>query len=242
MVSVRGALRELEGMADPSRLSGMARYGIATDRALGVTVTQLRAYARVLGRDHAMALGLWDTGIHEARMLATMVDEPAAVTEEQAEAWVRDVGSWDLCDGLCGNLLDRTGFAADKAVGWSARHEEFVKRAGFALMAWMAVHRKDMSDERFLAFLPLIHDGSTDERNYVKKAVSWALRQIGKRSLALNGPAIETARGIGSVDSRAARWIASDALRELSSEPVQARLRAGGRAKRSRSAEAQASD
>lgn len=235
MSRVREVLDELSRMADPSRLSGMARYGIATERAFGITVTQLRGYARTLGRDEELAAELWDSGVHEARLLATMVAEPALVTEMQVDAWIRDVDSWDLCDGLCGNLVDRTPFALDKVVEWTARDEEFVKRAGFALIAWMAVHRKDLNDECFEAFLPTIREGSTDERNYVKKAVNWALRQIGKRSEGLNRRSIETARDIQRMDSRAARWIATDALRELTSEPVQERLRTTGRDGRGRS-------
>jgi 3-methyladenine DNA glycosylase AlkD len=211
-------------MADPARLEGMARYGIATDRALGITVTELRALARKLGRDHDLALALWASGIHEARILATLVGDPARVTESQMESWVRDVDSWDLCDGLCGNLLDGTPLAMDKAVEWSAREEEFTKRAGFALMAWITVHRKDVSDAQLERFLPLIHRQATDDRNYVKKGVNWALRTIGKRSVRLNTKAIATARRIQRLDSRAARWIAADALRELQSEPVRERL------------------
>jgi 3-methyladenine DNA glycosylase AlkD len=226
-------LAELRRLADPSRLPGMARYGIATEHALGVTMTELRGYARPLGRDHELAGALWGTGIHEARLLATLVDEPAEVTEAQMDRWVRDVDSWDLCDGLCGNLFDRTPFALDKSVEWSAREEEFVRRAAFALIAWMTVHRKDMDDERFEALLPLVIEASTDDRNYVKKAVNWALRQIGKRSRRLNHVAIEAAREIQGIDSRAARWIASDALRELTSEAVQQRL---DRARRGRDA------
>lgn len=235
MSRVREVLDELSRMADPSRLSGMARYGIATERAFGITVTQLRGYARTLGRDQELAAELWDSGVHEARLLATMVAEPALVTEVQVDAWIRDVDSWDLCDGLCGNLVDRTPFALDKVVEWTARDEEFVKRAGFALIAWMAVHRKDLNDGCFEAFLPTIREGSTDERNYVKKAVNWALRQIGKRSEGLNRRSIETARDIQRMDSRAARWIAADALRELTSEPVQERLRTTRRDGRGRS-------
>jgi 3-methyladenine DNA glycosylase AlkD len=217
-------LEQLNGIADPSRLSGMARYGIATDKALGITVTELRRLARTIGRDHDLAAELWETEIHEARMLATLVDEPARVTDAQIEAWVRDLASWDLCDGLCGNLLDRTPFAFDKAIEWSQRDEEFVKRAGFALMACTAVHRKDVGDDRFEAFLPIIRAEATDGRNYVKKAVSWGLRQIGKRSPGLNRAAIETATQIRAIDSRAARWIGSDALRELTSDAVRERL------------------
>jgi 3-methyladenine DNA glycosylase AlkD len=211
-------------MADPGQRAGMARFGIDTEHALGIRVTQLRAYARTLGRDHALAGALWRSGIHEARLLATLVEDPADVTERQADAWVRDLDSWDLCDGLCGNLLDRTPFAFAKAAEWSRREPEFEKRAGFALMAWAAVHRKDVGDERFEAFLPLIVAQSTDDRPYVRKAVNWSLRQIGKRSPRLNRSAIEAARQIQALDARSARWIASDALRELEGTAVQERL------------------
>lgn len=217
-------LEELRRTADPARLAGMARYGIATDAALGVTVTELRALARRVGRDHALAAALWDTGVHEARILATMVDDPARVTKAQAEAWIADVASWDLCDGLCGNLLDRTPFVFVMAVAWSARDEEFVKRAGFVLMASSAVHRKDEPDERFEALLPAIRAGASDDRNLVKKAVSWALRQIGKRSPALHARAVETAERIRANGSRPARWIAADVLRELEGDAVLERL------------------
>lgn len=203
----------------------MGRFGIDTRNALGVTVTELRGLARRIGRDHDLAAALWQSEIHEARLLATMVDEPSSVTEAQMERWVSDLTSWDLCDQLCGNLFDRTPYAFDKALGWSRRDEEFVKRAGFALMATSAVHRKDVSDARFEVFLPAISAQATDDRNYVMKAVSWALRQIGKRSPSLNRKAIATAREIERIDARAARWIARDVLRELESPAVRDRLR-----------------
>jgi len=215
---------QLRATADRSRLEGMGRFGIDTRNALGVTVTELRGLARRIGRDHHLAEALWGSEVHEARLLATMVDDPSSVTEAQMERWVSDLTSWDLCDQLCGNLFDRTPFAFDKALAWSRRDEEFVKRAGFALMATSAVHRKDVSDARFEVFLPAISAQATDDRNYVKKAVSWALRQIGKRSPGLNRKAIATAREIERIDARAARWIAKDALRELESAAVQERL------------------
>ncbi len=218
-------LKQLQASADGSRLEGMGRFGIDTRNALGVTVTELRGLARRIGRDHDLAAALWQSEIHEARLLATMVDEPSSVTEAQMERWVSDLTSWDLCDQLCGNLFDQTPYAFEKALGWSRRDEEFVKRAGFALMATSAVHRKDVSDARFEVFLPAIRAQATDERNYVKKAVSWALRQIGKRSPSLNRKAIATAREIERIDARAARWIARDVLRELESPAVQDRLR-----------------
>lgn len=221
----REVLRSLERMGDPARREGMARYGIDTSRALGISVTELRRLARGLGHDHELAAGLWASGVHEARILASLVDEPARVSEAQMDAWVADLDSWDVCDAVCGNLFDRTTFALDKAVEWSAREPEFEKRAGFALMAWAAVHRKDLSDAAFASLLPVIREGSTDDRNFVKKAVSWALRQIGKRSAGLNTKAIRTAERLERMDAPASRWIARDALTELRSDAVQARLR-----------------
>lgn len=203
----------------------MARYGIDTSRAVGVSVTELRRIARGLGRDHELAAALWGSGVHEARILASLVDDPAKVSQAQMDAWVADLDSWDVCDGVCGNLFDRTQFALAKAVEWSAREPEFEKRAGFALMASTAVHRKDLPDSAFGSLMPVIREGATDDRNYVMKAVSWALRQIGKRSLGLNTRAIRTAERIERLDTRSARWIAHDALRELASDAVRARLR-----------------
>jgi 3-methyladenine DNA glycosylase AlkD len=215
----RAVIRKLNELGDRSRLVGMERYGINTRNALGVTVTELRTLARQVGRDHELAIALWDSEIHEARILASIVDDPAQVTEAQMEAWVRDLDSWDVCDQVCGNLFDRTRFAFRKAAQWSAREDEFVKRAGFALMACATVHRKDAPDAQF----------ETDDRNFVRKAVSWALRQIGKRSPDLNVRAIETAKQIQGIDSRAARWIAGDALRELESPAVQGRFAGAAR-------------
>jgi 3-methyladenine DNA glycosylase AlkD len=217
-------LDSLRRLADPKRLEGMARFGIDTRTALGVTVTELRTLARRLERDHALAAELWKSGIHEARILASIVDEPDAVTERQMESWVREFDSWDLCDQVCMNLFDRTRFAFDKALEWSARDPEFEKRAGFALMATAAVHRRDVPDRAFHAFLPRIQDEATDDRNYVKKAVSWALRQIGKRSAGLHARAIVTAHRIEAIDARSARWIARDVLRELEGSAVRERF------------------
>jgi 3-methyladenine DNA glycosylase AlkD len=227
---VRAVLKQLNELGDRSRLAGMVRYGIATDKALGVSVPDLRAVARTLGRDHDLAVALWDSQIHEARILASMIDDPDLVTEAQMEAWVSDVDSWDVCDQVCGNLFDRTRSAFRVAVEWTAREDEFVKRAGFVLMACGAVHRRDVDDRTFETFLPIIRAEANDERNYVKKAANWALRQIGKRSPELNRRAIETAEQIRELDSRSARWIAADALRELESDEVRVRLRAPARA------------
>jgi 3-methyladenine DNA glycosylase AlkD len=202
-------------MGDRANVAGMARFGIRPrTRVLGISVVTLRKLARDLGRDHALAGALWRSGIHEARLLATMVDDPEKVTEAQADRWARSLDSWDICDQLCGNLLDRTPFAAAKALEWSRREPEFEKRAAFALMASLAL--KDGAPERTLErFLPVIRREAADDRNFVKKAVNWALRQIGKRSDRMREKAIATAEAIGTIDSRAARWIASDALREL---------------------------
>jgi 3-methyladenine DNA glycosylase AlkD len=222
---VAEVLKQLDAIADPNRLAGMASYGISTTNALGVSIPELRRVARRLGNDHDRALALWTTGVHEARILASMTDEVARVTPSQMDAWAGEFDSWDLCDQVCGNLFDRTPHAFRRARVWSARRSEFVRRAGVATMACAAVHRKDVEDEPFEAFLPLIVGASTDERNYVKKAVNWALRQIGKRDSTLNRKAIATAREIYALDSSAARWIAADALRELTSPTVQIRLR-----------------
>jgi len=211
-------------MGDPTRVEGMARYGIRTDHAVGVTVTELRRLARGLRPDHELAAALWTSGVHEARILASLVDDPDLVTGAQMDAWVSALDSWDVCDAVCGNLFDRTPLALDKAVEWVGREPEFERRAGLALMAWASVHRKDLPDRAFASLLPTIREASTDDRTYVKKAVSWALRQIGKRSPGLNAKAIRTAEQIGRIDARASRWVARDALRELRSDAVQERL------------------
>jgi len=220
-------LAELRGRANEASRQAMARYGIDTGSAYGGTsVPQLRAMARRAGRDHGLAAALWDTGVLEARLLATMVDEPAKVTEAQMEAWASDLRSWDLCDQTCTNLFRRTPYAWPKAIEWSTRQEEFVKRAGFVLMAVLAVHDKKAGNVEFTTFLDAIERESADPRNYVRKAVNWALRQIGKRNLELNRAAVERGLRISKRDSKAARWIAADALRELRSDPVLSRLSA----------------
>jgi 3-methyladenine DNA glycosylase AlkD len=204
----------------------MARFGIDTRTALGGTsVPQLRSMARRVGKDHELAAALWATNVLEARLLATMVDGPMQVTEEQMEAWAMEFRSWDLCDQCCTNLFWRTPYAWPKAIEWSLRQEEFVKRAAFVLMAVLAVHDKKAADARFVDLLAIIERECEDPRNFVRKAVNWALRQIGKRNLELNREAVECAIKISKRDSKAARWIAADALRELRSDAVQARLR-----------------
>jgi 3-methyladenine DNA glycosylase AlkD len=225
-MTVDEVLARLRTAGDPAAVEGMARFGINPEKTLGVSVPKLRALAKEVGRDHALARALWKSGVHEARILAPMIEEPARVTEAQIERWVRDLDSWDVCDGFCLNLLDRLPIAWEKAVAWSARPEEFVKRAGFVLMARLAVRQKTAPDERFLAFLPIVEREADDRRNFVKKGVNWALRQIGKRNLALNRAAIACGERLARRDSAAARWIARDALRELRDEKVQARLAA----------------
>ena len=218
-------IKKLETLSDPRIAKGMAWAGIKANRVYGISIPNLRKIAKETGKSHALAQELWASGIHEARLIACMIDDHKTVTEEQLENWVKDFDSWDLCDGCCGNLFDKTTFALQKAVEWSSRQEEYVKRAGFVMMATLAVHDKKAKDDLFLKFLPIIERGSTDGRNFVKKAVNWALRQIGKRNTRLNEAAIETAKAIHNVDSKTARWIASDALKELKSEAAQTRLR-----------------
>ncbi|MCW5732907.1 MAG: DNA alkylation repair protein [Enhydrobacter sp.] len=219
-------LAELKQHGSEVNRAGMARFGIATERAFGVKHPLLKQIARRHRKDHALALELWDSGYHEARLLATLVADPAQVSQAQLEAWLADINSWDLCDGFTGNLADKTPFAYDKAIEWARRAAEFERRAGFALMAWLAVHDKQALDEKFAPFFDLIQQQATDERNYVKKAVNWALRQLGKRNRVLNAQAIAVAQRIAQQDSKSARWIAADALRELQSEAVAVRLAA----------------
>lgn len=184
----------------------------------------MRRMAKSIGKDHQLALELWASTIHEARTLASMVDDPKQVTEAQMEEWVLAFDSWDICDQCCSNLFDKTDFACQKVVEWTERPEEYVKRAGFVIMAALSVHNKAASDDLFLSFLPIIKREAVDDRNYVKKAVNWALRQIGKRNWALNEAAIATAKELQEMQSKSARWIASDALRELTGPTTQRRL------------------
>jgi len=215
---------QLKSQADPAAVEGMVRYGINPENTLGISIPTLRAMAREIGKDHQLAEELWASGIHEARILASIIDDPHQVTEEQMERWVADFDSWDVCDQVCSNLFDRTTFAYQKAIEWSSGEAEFIKRAGFAMMAALAVHDKRAGDERFEPFFPIIVRQATDERNYVKKAVNWALRNIGKRNRHLNTRAIEIARKIEQIDSKVARWIANDALKELTDDRIQSRF------------------
>ena len=224
MMTAEELLNRLRTLANPDQAAGMAQFAAGGAHTLGISIPTLRKLAKEIGQDHALAGELWASGLHEARILATMIDPPQQVSEAQMEAWVQDFDSWDGCDQCCLNLFRRTALAHQKAVEWSGREAEFVKRAGFVLMATLAVHDKQAGDEVFIAWLPLIRRAATDERNFVKKAVNWALRQIGKRNLTLNRIAIQTALDLQQLDSKSARWVAADALRELTSDKVQQRL------------------
>jgi 3-methyladenine DNA glycosylase AlkD len=224
-MDVREILQELKSRSNPRNVAGMARFGINPSNTYGISIPVLRSIAKQVGTDHLLSEQLWASCIHEGRILAAMIDDPSKVTDRQMEEWVNDFDSWDVCDQVCSNLFDKTTLAYRKAVEWSGRREEFVKRAGFALMAALAVHDENAPDSKFRKFLPIIKRASGDDRNFVRKAVNWALRQIGKRNDRLNQEAVKTARQISRSDSKSARWIANDALRELTSPAVKKRLR-----------------
>ncbi|MEW6321133.1 MAG: DNA alkylation repair protein [Acidobacteriota bacterium] len=204
---------------------GMARYGITSARAFGVSAATMRPLVRRLGRRHGLALALWRAGWHETRVLAALVDEPSMVTPAQMEAWARASDNWAVCDTVCLHLFDRTPHAPAKIRAWSRRRAEFVKRAAFALIAGVAVHDRTRPDGDFQEWLRIIEREAGDGRNYVRTAVSWALRQVGKRSVPLNGAALAVAGRLAGSEAPAARWVGTDARRELLSPAVQARLR-----------------
>jgi len=211
---------KLKSNSNPKNVEGMARFGINPKNTFGVSIPIIRKMGKEIGKNHELAQQLWKSGIHEARILAGLIDDSKLVDEEQMEKWVKDFDSWDVCDQVCMNLFDKTPFAYKKAMEWSSRKEEFVKRAAFALVASLSVHDKKAKDEDFIKFLPIIKRESTDERNFVKKAVNWALRQIGKRNKNLQKEAIKTAKEIQKIESKSAKWIASDAIRELKSRKI----------------------
>ena len=217
-------LKKLKALSNLKAVEGMARFGINPENTYGVSVPNLRKMAKEIGKNHSLAQQLWASGIHEVRILASMIDDPNQVKKRQMDAWIKDFDSWDVCDQCCMNLFDKTPMAWEKAVEWTKREKEFEKRAGFTLMACLAWHDKESPDKKFLVFLLAIKRKADDDRNYVKKAVNWALRNIGKRNLSLNKKAIETAKEIQKMNSRSTKWIASDAIRELTSEAVQKRL------------------
>ncbi|MBU4445604.1 MAG: DNA alkylation repair protein [Candidatus Marinimicrobia bacterium] len=215
---------KLKSLANPDTLGFMANYGITPDRAYGVKIPELRRIAKSYRNDHELATALWNHNTRETRILATMIDDPKLLTEMQMEAWALEFDYWEICDQCCMNLFEKHSLAWQVAIEWSTNPDEGKKRAAFVLMARLAVSDKNAVDEKFEPFFPLIVRESIDERNLVKKAVNWALRQIGKRNLSLNQKAITVAREIHDLDSKSARWIANDALRELKSEAVQNRL------------------
>jgi len=218
-------LREMKRHANKANVAGMAQFGINPKGTLGLSMPFLRALAKRTGTDHVLAQRLWRSGIHEAQILAALIDDPRRVTPAQMERWIKDFDSWDVCDQVCGNLFDRTPYARRKAAAWARKKPEYQRRAGFALMAALAWHDKEAKDQVFLGYLPVIARYAVDDRNFVKKAVNWALRNIGKRNRALNKAAIVCARRIAKQDSRAARWIAKDALRELTDPKTVARIK-----------------
>jgi len=218
-------LAELRKLGTKKNVEGMARFGIVAKNVYGVSKPKMDILARQIGKDHELALALWDSSVHDAKILAGMIDEPAKVTAAQMNRWVRDFDNWDTCDGTCCHLFVFADAAWSRAVEWTRRSHEFQKRAGFALIAYLAYRDKQATDAQFKKVLPILLREAHDDRNFVRKAVNWALRNIGKRNLALNRAAIETAEKMTKLDSRSSRWIAADALRELKSDAVQARLR-----------------
>jgi 3-methyladenine DNA glycosylase AlkD len=222
-------IEELRQLSDPANIAVLDRYAIKTPKAFGIRAPELKAFARevkkIVADRHTTAQELWETGIYDARAVAFLIDDPKQVTTKQMEAWAADFDNWATVDGTCSYLFCRTPYAYDKALKWAERDPEFVKRAGFSLMAYLAVHDKKAEDEKLAAFLPVIEKHSDDDRNFVRKAVNWALRQIGKRNLELNRLAVETGERIKLQNTKPARWIAADALRELTGDVVIERLK-----------------
>ncbi len=224
MTELDDVIRLIMCKAEPENIPGMKRFGMSEEGRLGIPVPELRAIAKNLGKDHQLALELWKTRIAEARILASMVAEPDRLTEEEMGEWVEDFDSWDVCDQVCMNLFEKSPLAWKKIPEWSQREEEFIRRAALALTACLAWHDKRADDTLFVQLMPVIRNCATDDRNFVKKAASWALRNIGKRNQNLNQAAIQCAVEIQAIDSKPARWIAADVLRELKSEAVQKKL------------------
>lgn len=217
----------LEENKNLQNVEGMAKFGIASENTYGISMPALRKLAKQIGRNHELAIELWETGIHEAKILCALIGEADKVTEKQADKWVSEIDSWDVCDQLCSNLLDKTDFIYDKIFEWAENDKEFIRRTAFSMIACLSVHNKKAVDDYFKPFFKLILKHSTDERNFVKKAVNWALRQIGKRDLELNAAALETAQLIrqNHPASKSARWIAADTIRELQNEKILKRIK-----------------
>jgi 3-methyladenine DNA glycosylase AlkD len=225
MSNVEEVLEKLKARAKHENVEGMAKFGMSVVERLGVSVPDMRKLAKEIGKDHPLALELWKTGIPEARIVAGMIGDPEKLTEKQMESWVKGFDSWDVCDQVCMNLFEKSPLVMKKIHDWSEREEEFVKRTAYALIACVAWHDKGAQDEKFIELFPVIKRGSTDERNFVKKAVNWALRNIGKRNPNLNRAAIKAAKEIKEINAKPTLWIASNAIRELESEAVQKRLK-----------------
>ena len=224
-MTVEQVLIELKLLSTPEHFGKLAHFGINDAKALGVKIPLIRTLAKKIGKNHALAVELWATEVHEARLLATMIDDPKLITENQFDSWVQDFNSWDICDQCCG-LLIKTSFSLQKIDEYSINNQEFIKRTAFVLMCALAVRDKKMEVSTFQYFLEIIEREAWDERNFVRKAVNWALRQIGKRDEELRLIAIETAERILNQGTKSAHWIASDALRELKNEKVVARVKA----------------
>jgi 3-methyladenine DNA glycosylase AlkD len=224
MPTVEEVLERLKAMADPEKVAKKRHFGMVTDARLGIRIPPLRKMAKEIGTEHELALALWESGIAEARLLTAFLADPELVTPAQMDAWATDFNSWDVCDQTCCSLFDRTPHAWDKVREWAGREEEYVRRGAFALLAGLAVHDKKTPDQTFIDAFPLIRAAADDPRNFVKKAVNWALRNIGKRNQALNREAIQLAEELLETNDRTTSWIARDALRELRGEKVQKRL------------------
>lgn len=219
-------IKKLKSLSRPEELKAMERFGINPGKAFGgIRIPDLKKIALEIGKNHETAQKLWKTGIHEARLLAVLIEDPKKVTEKQMDIWVKDFDTWDICDTCCMHLFRKTKFAYSKINQWSSNRKEFIKRAAFTLIASLAVHEKNALDETFSSFFDIIILYSNDERNYVKKAVNWALRSIGKKNIILNKLAIKTAYEIKKTGSKSAVWIANDAIRELESEKIQKRFK-----------------
>ena len=225
MNSLNDIIEKLKSKSNKNQLNGMAKYGIVVNNRLGVSIPDIRKIAKEFGKNHKIALELWRIEYADAKITAALIDEPEKVTESQMNDWVKDIDSWDVCDQLCMNLFDKTPLAWKKIFEWAKRDEEFVKRAAFALLACLALHDKKASDEKFIEYFPLIKEHSIDDRNYVKKAVSWSLRHIGKRNLNLHTAALKLAEELKKIDSKTAKWIGSDTIRDLNSNPTLRRLK-----------------
>ena len=219
-------IKKIESLKNPKNVAGMARFGIRPKtKVLGIPIPETRKLAKIIGKNHDLSLKLFDSGIHEARILAGYIAEPEKFTKQHLEDWVKTFDSWDVVDQVCSAVLDKTKFVPKVIFEFAKREEEFVKRTAFTLIACLTVHDKKMSDKEFIKFFPLIKKASTDERNFVRKAVNWALRQIGKRNKKLNKQAIRLAKEIQRINSKSAKWIANDAIRELTDTKVRARLK-----------------